>query len=121
EILENGIGWVCHSMPAFWAFKFFQLETADNDPAQVLRGNAQIFQLMAQLGLRHKDLSRILLNGLAPERTSLLLFGGCYLAGTGRKPQEQVFVQGVFEKLLKPKRGEVPMQNLVYWTDQALQ
>jgi hypothetical protein len=27
----------------------------------------------------------------------------------------------VFEKLIRGRRGEVPMQNLVYWTDQALQ
>src|SRR5439155_13825225 len=30
QTLENGIGWVCHSLLAFWIFKFFQLEKADS-------------------------------------------------------------------------------------------
>jgi hypothetical protein len=120
QTLENGIGWVCHSLLAFWIYKFFQLETEDTNAAEVLRGNAQIFHLMAQMGLRHKDLSRILLQGLAPERTPLLLFGGCYVAGTGRKEQEQAFVPGIFDKIIRVPKREVPMQNLVYWTEQAL-
>jgi hypothetical protein len=121
QTLENGIGWVCHSLLAFWIFKFFQLENSGDKFTEVVRRNAEIFELMAQMGLRHKDLSRIVLQALAPERTPLLLFGGCYLAGTGRKTQEQAFLHGVFEKMIKGKKGEVPMQNLVYWTEQALQ
>jgi hypothetical protein len=43
-----------------------------------------------------------------------LLFGGCYLAGTGSDPErEQAFVRGLLVRLDKE-------QNNVYWTQATL-
>ena len=43
---------------------------------------------------------------------SLPLFGGCYLTGTGDKPNRQAFVTGVFQRM-------VDDQASVAWTKQA--
>ena len=44
-----------------------------------------------------------------------LLFGGCYLAGTGENPEtEQAFAPGVLARLME-------MQDDVSWTEEALQ
>jgi hypothetical protein len=42
-----------------------------------------------------------------------LLFAGCYLAGTGRNPDQQAFVPGVFERLTEN-------QGVVAWTQTAV-
>ena len=43
---------------------------------------------------------------------SLPLFGGCYLTGTGDKPNRQAFVAGIFHRMVED-------QAAVAWTKQA--
>ena len=42
------------------------------------------------------------------------LFGGCYLAGTGRSGDQQAFVSGVLQRLMQS-------QSSVAWTPEALE
>src|SRR5437588_10572829 len=74
-----------------------------------------------QVYQRGPRLARVLGRGLpggsgqdAPEPLDALpLFGGCYLAGTGRTPQEQAFVPAVIQRLIDG-------QSSVSWTGAAL-
>jgi hypothetical protein len=116
RILEECIGWICHSLPSFWTYGSFQVESDGQERGPVVAANARLFQFMADMSLRHQNLSRILVNAITPDRTPLPLFGGCYLAGTGREEQEQVWVKGVFDKLIQVRGRDTPMQNLVYWS-----
>ncbi len=63
---------------------------------------------------RQHRLGGILKRGILREAAANSLFGGCYLAATGRDARsEQAFVGGVFPLLLDN-------QNFVSWTPTAL-
>jgi hypothetical protein len=63
---------------------------------------------------RQNRFSTLLGRGLETGDPEPPLFGGCYLAGTGRDPKsDQGFVTGVFARLLDE-------QNHVSWTEAAL-
>ena len=77
--------------------------------------NSRLFQLFDEMHERSGRLGRILtaiVSSKAPPAP--LLFGGCYLAGTGTDAAtEQAFVQGLLtERLLET-------EELVFWTAQA--
>jgi hypothetical protein len=80
----------------------------------VVRGNTRLYLLMSEMRERQKRFSRILTRGLLLDAPGPLLFGGCYVAGTGADPvKEQGFVAGTFRRLTEN-------QNYVSWTDDAL-
>jgi len=114
-MIDGGVQWICNSVFPNWVYKLFRLEaTGKDEPATLVRGNIALYQLMAQIRERHKRLSRILTRAVLGDGGGPPLFGGCYLAGTGRDPaHEQAFVPGVFRRLIEE-------QNFVSWTDQAL-
>jgi hypothetical protein len=69
---------------------------------------------MSQLRERRERFGRVLTRGLATDQSGPLLFGGCYVAATGKDPgRDQAFVAGVFRRLPES-------QNFVSWTDEAL-
>src|SRR5205823_1765973 len=116
EMVESGASWICRALVPFWVYKLFRLEVPGKEkPADILRGNMQLFQFMSQVRSRHRGLGRVLSQFVATESDGPMLFGGCYLGGTGREPRNQAFVPGVLDKLTKGVT-----QNLVYWTPQAL-
>jgi hypothetical protein len=63
---------------------------------------------------RTHRLCRILTEGLLMQPGGPLLFGGCYLAGTGRDSGAQAFSQGFFLRLLEE-------QDFVSWTSEAFE
>jgi hypothetical protein len=116
DMLDSMVRWICKSVVPGWVYKKFQLEEREGeDVAITTRANSRLFLFFDDLSERQKRLASILRRGLEMEdRTAPLLFGGCYLAGTGNDPaREQAFVAGVFKRLIE---GE----STVYWTDQTL-
>src|SRR5262249_8884159 len=114
-MIDGGVQWICNSVFPNWVYKMFRLESSGkDDPAKLIRGNVALYQLMSQIRERQKRLSRILTRAVLSDKGGPPLFGGCYLAGTGRDPaHEQAFVAGVFRRLIDE-------QNYVSWTDEAL-
>jgi len=114
-MIDGGVQWICNSVFPNWVYKMFRLEsTSKDEPAKLVRGNIALYQLMSQIRERQKRLSRILTRVVISDKGGPPLFGGCYLAGTGRDPaHEQAFVAGVFRRLIEE-------QNFVSWTDDAL-
>jgi hypothetical protein len=115
RMLESLANWICRDVvPRFVAGKF-QLETEKTPPeelAGIVRTNSRLFLLTDDLKQRNRRLASILVRGLDERaKQGQLLFGGCYLAGTGPEPaQEQAFVLGVLELLTKTRNV-----NAVYW------
>ena len=116
KMLDSLARWLCQSVVPAWVYRKFQMEKADaKDRAELVRINGRLFLLADELQERSKRLSTILSRGLAPKAASgPLLFGGCYLAGTGSDAErEQAFVRGLMDRLSEG-------QSCVYWTRQTV-
>ncbi len=80
----------------------------------MLTSNQQIFRLLVRIRERRGALASLVRQCLPNLPGDKLLFGGCYLAGTGEDSEtEQAFAPGVFARLIE-------MQDEVSWTDDAL-
>jgi hypothetical protein len=114
-MVEGGMEWVCQAMIPNWVYKLFRLEGAGRDElSTVVKGNARLYRFMGDLRERQKRFSRLFVRGVLGDNGGPALFGGCYVAGTGKDlVREQAFVAGVFRRLLEN-------QNYVSWTDAAL-
>ena len=105
--------WICHALVPSWVYKLFRVERPGSDSLQnAVEGNVQLYQFLSQMRARQKRLSRILGRGLVADSSTPPMFGGCYIAGTGRNPRQQAFVEGVFQRLLQD-------QSFVSWTQEA--
>lgn len=116
-LLDRGAGWVCNSLFPTYMYRFFRLEQSPSgeDASAAVRSNVRLYQLMVAMRERRQRLSRILTRSFTGEQSGPTLFGGCYVAGTGRDvTREQAFIAGVLHRLIEN-------QNAVSWTPQALQ
>lgn len=112
HLLDSLAKWLCQSIVPLWVYRKFQIEKADTPDRSALVGsNGRLFLLVDELQERSKRLGTILARGLAQRAVpGPLLFGGCYLAGTGSDPErEQAFVRGLMDRLAES-------QSCVYWT-----
>ncbi len=116
RLMRSLADWMCDAVVKSFVASKFQLEPAPAEIGAAVECNSRLFLFYDEMQQRSKRLGHILAravtSGRDPER---LLFGGCYIAGTGTNPdREQAFVKGVLDRL-------VESQNCVYWTDTALQ
>jgi hypothetical protein len=117
KLLDSLAKWICRSVVPTWVYRKFQMEKADTpDRVPAIRTNGRLFLLADELQERSSRMGTILARGLASKAaTGPLLFGGCYLAGTGSNAeQEQAFVRGLLDRLAEG-------QSCVYWTRQTLE
>jgi hypothetical protein len=106
--------WICHQLIPSWVYKLFRVERPGTDSLEnAVGGNVQLYKFLGQMRERQKRLSRVLARGILTNGNDPVLFGGCYLGGTGRNPREQAFVEGVFQRLIQD-------QEFVSWTDEAV-
>jgi hypothetical protein len=114
--VEGLVQWICQTLFPTWVYKFFRVEGPgrEGSAADHIRSNTQLYKLMFEMNQRQKPLSRILTRGLPLDQGGPPLFGGCYVAATGKDgAREQAFAAGVFRRL-------VDEQNFVSWTPEAL-
>jgi hypothetical protein len=124
-LLERGVQWIGQTVLPAGIVKFLRLDAPPGDPRKTPSAatghNRNLYMLLNQVYARGPRLARIFGRGLpggsgqgADEPLDALpLFGGCYLAGTGRGPTEQAFVPAVVQRL-------VDGQSSVSWTGAAL-
>jgi hypothetical protein len=115
QMVQSLADWLCESSVKGFAYRKFQSERGGSDDVWALAGsNSRLFLFFDELQQRGRRLGQILTAALEGRGAhDLLLFGGCYLAGTGTDAAtEQAFVRGLFDRL-----GE--SQSCVYWTAEA--
>jgi hypothetical protein len=125
-LLERGVQWIGQTVLPAGIIKFLRLDTPPPGdpratPSAATSHNRNLYMLLNQVYQRGPRLARILGRGLpggsgqaaAEPLDALPLFGGCYLAGTGRTPQDQAFVPAVVQRLIDG-------QSNVSWTGAAL-
>jgi hypothetical protein len=124
-LLERGVHWIGQTVLPAGIVKFLRLEAPPGDPRKTPSAatghNRNLYMLLNQVYQRGPRLARIFGRGLpggsgqeaADPLDALPLFGGCYLAGTGRSPAEQAFVPAVVQRLIDG-------QSSVSWTGAAL-
>lgn len=112
--VEESVRWIGDSTVPGFAYKFFQVETAGRETsADALRKNAFLYQFMGTMRERVQRLGRVVARGLLNQQDERPLYGGCYIAGTGRAENDQAFVAGFFRLLFRE-------QDNAAWTQQAL-
>ncbi|QDU62429.1 hypothetical protein Pan216_32960 [Planctomycetes bacterium Pan216] len=113
RMINSGVEWLCQDLMRTAVYKLFRVEgSGREDPMRIMLHNTRLFVLMYALVERQARLSRVLTRATASESRGPILFGGIYLAGTGRDPHERAFIPGVFRLL-------VENQNYVSWTAEA--
>jgi hypothetical protein len=93
----------------------WRIEDDAKDEDKITHDNVQLFRFLSEIRERQRKLARINAKSLGRDHgTEPLMFGGCYLAGTGRGDgYGPAFVRGVFQRLAKG-------QEDVSWTRAAL-
>jgi hypothetical protein len=124
-LLERGVQWIGQTVLPAGIVKFLRIDAPPGDPRMTPSAatghNRNLYMLLNQVYQRGPRLARVLGRGLpggsgqdaADPMDALPLFGGCYLGGTGRTPQEQAFVPAVLQRLTEG-------QSSVSWTAAAI-
>jgi hypothetical protein len=125
DLIDRGIEWIGQSVLPAGILRFLRLEPPAGEPAASPAThdahNRNLYLLLNQVYLRGPRLARLLSRGLpagtsqpsADTLDSLPLLGGCYLAGTGRGPDDQAFAAAVIQRLIAG-------QSSVSWTGAAI-
>lgn len=110
-LLESGVDWICRDL--FPPLVYRLMRPGKSSKMAALRGNIGLYYLLCEMRTRRKTLSRLLSLAVTLPGQESVLFGGCYLAGTGRNfSSEQAFIPSVFQRLLES-------QHFVSWTRNA--
>ncbi len=103
-----------HACEAFesWIYALFREPGSLSKP-----GNTRLYLLLCQVRRTLQTrLASVLAAGFADTeqtRGDVMLFGGCYFAAVGNRPEQQAFIKAVFDKLLD-------QQEEVEWSDRAV-
>jgi hypothetical protein len=114
-MINDGVRWIDQVLIPTLVYRLWKLEDPDRrNASEVLNDNIQLYQVLTRLQERQNRIFRALARTFASESPDSTLFGGCYLAATGRDAlHEQAFVVGVFRRLIE-------CQNYVSWTSEAM-
>lgn len=113
-MIDGGIEWICQTLFPNLIYALLRDAPLIADPKTVVDENVALVRFLSEVRSRQDRLSRLLKSAL-PAFDEPLLFGGCYLAGTGSDPNtQQAFVSGVFKRMVQD-------QDLVSWTSDAIE
>lgn len=121
KLYDQAAHWIGQTVLPKWVLQFLKVDqTTDirKTPGVSAPHNASLYFLLREMYLRSPRLGRLLSRSVTiadPGDTETLpLFGGCYLAATGKTEKETAFVSGVFSRLTES-------QNYVSWLPRAFQ
>lgn len=119
-LIAKAAEWIGLCVLPAWILRFLRLEQYDarQTPGASRMHNRNLYLLMRGVFDRGPRLAQVLSRGMPilgdnGPLTHVPLFGGCYLAATGKDGRGQAFVPGVFERILST-------QNAVSWSPEAL-
>jgi hypothetical protein len=118
-LLAQAAQWIGLSVLPAWILRFLRLDQADprQTPGSGRLHNRNLYLLMRGVFDRGPRLAQVLARGLpnvggSGPLATVPMFGGCYLAATGKDGAGQAFVPGIFERILGS-------QNAVSWMPDA--
>jgi hypothetical protein len=114
--IRGAVDWITETVLPGMVYALFRVETPGGEGVtDVLEGNSAILKFLTELREREGKLAELISSCCVTPSDEPLLFGGCYLAGTGADPAtQQAFAEGVFKRLIED-------QDLVSWTRDALE
>lgn len=121
-LIGNLTRWIGLSVLPRWILEFLRLEVSPDvrrTPGASDVHNRNLYLLMRAVFEQGPRLAELLSRGVPPvgggrdEFADVPMFGGVYLAATGRDARQQAFVPGVFQRV-------VESQNAVSWSPDAL-
>jgi hypothetical protein len=113
-MIDGGIEGICQTLFPSLIYKLLREAPPTVLPKDTVDDNAALVRFLAEVRDREDRLSRLLRSSI-PAFDEPLLFGGCYLAGTGSEPNTgQAFVSGVFKRMITD-------QDRVSWTADAIE
>jgi hypothetical protein len=113
-MIDGGIEWICQTLFPNLIYSLLREAPLGANPKVVVDENVALVRFLSEVRARQDRLSRLLKSAI-PAFDEPLLFGGCYLAGTGSDPTtQQAFVSGVFKRMVQD-------QDLVSWTSDAIE
>ncbi|MBL8796993.1 MAG: hypothetical protein JNM56_24035 [Planctomycetia bacterium] len=117
EAIKDEMDWICQGLMVYWTYKLFGADAKPDDPRlDPIKANADLFNFLCQMRERQNRLTRIVTNFVRPLGDGPLgdiMYGGCYLAGTGASAADQGFLPGVVHKLIES-------QDFVAWNQTKL-
>ncbi len=113
--IRSGVAYLGQTLlPVLIHTKFRTEMPGGEDTQDAVQGNSAIFRFLAAFCEREERLGQIIAGCFSAPPGEPLLYGGCYLAGTGTDAStQQAFANGVFKRLIKD-------QDLVTWTGDAI-
>lgn len=118
-LYESVAHWIGQNVLPKWVLQFLRVDQPSDlrrTPGVASPHNANLYLLLRDMYLRSPRLARTLGKTMTiteeGEKEAIPLFGGCYLAATGKTERETAFAAGVFSRLLES-------QNYVSWTPRA--
>jgi hypothetical protein len=113
-MIDGGIEGICQTLFPSLIYKLLREAPPTALPKDTVDDNAALVRFLTEVRDREDRLSRLLRSSI-PAFDEPLLFGGCYLAGTGSEPTAgQAFVSGVFKRMIMD-------QDRVSWTADAIE
>lgn len=120
-LVGNAARWIGLSVLPAWILRFLKLDFGPDTrqtPGSGSAHNRNLYLLMHGVFERGPRLAELLARGVPPvggadEYGTAPMFGGIYLAATGRDTRQQAFVEGVFQRVIES-------QNAVSWSPEAL-
>jgi hypothetical protein len=118
-LIRWGIHWIAHAIVPVWVLGALRFDDQTHRQ-EGAHPNRDLYLLLREVQRRVPRFATILSRmpigkneaESSEDLEALPLFGGCYLTGTGDKPNRQAFVTGVFQRL-------VDDQAAVAWSRQA--
>lgn len=119
RLYDHAALWIGQNVLPRWVMQILKVDSSADmrkTPGVAPPYNAHLYMLVREMYMRSPRLGRLLARCVnladAGGEDTLPLFGGCYLAATGKADNQTAFVSGVFSRLTEN-------QNYVSWTPQA--
>jgi hypothetical protein len=114
--IESSVSWIGNTLFPSMVYSRFTVESpGGEDSTDVLKANSQLYRFLAKMRERQDRMARLVRDSIPAVPDEPILFGGCYLAGTGGDSASgQAFASGVLKRLIDD-------QDKVTWTESAMQ
>lgn len=122
DLMDRAADWIRSNVVRSWVVRHLRIDWPPDDRKThsfVPVANRKLFHFLHDVHVRGPRLGRLLGRGLpadgrgdADPVESSPLVGGCYLIATGRTPNDQAFVPGVFQRVLES-------ENTIRWSQRA--